>query len=57
MKDIDSRPAGFSSAWLQLWAESTDDYSIFALSPDGIVLTWNPGGERIQGYRSEEIIG
>jgi len=57
MKDIDSRPAGFSSAWLQLWAESTDDYSIFALSPDGIVLTWNPGGERIQGYRPEEIIG
>ena len=57
MNDIDPQPAGFSAVWLQLWAESTDDYSIFALSPDGIVLTWNPGGERIQGYRSEEIIG
>ncbi|CAH2903175.1 MAG: Sensory box histidine kinase/response regulator [uncultured Paraburkholderia sp.] len=57
MNDINPQPAGFSAAWLQLWAESTEDYAIFALSPDGIVLTWNPGGERIQGSRSEEIIG
>ncbi|SAK86198.1 PAS/PAC sensor hybrid histidine kinase [Caballeronia fortuita] len=52
-----SRAASFGTAWLQLWAGSTDDYSIFALSPDGIVMTWNPGGERIQGYRADEIIG
>ena len=57
MKDIDPPPSGLGSAWLQLWAESTDDYSIFALSPDGIILTWNPGGQRIQGYQPEEIIG
>jgi len=57
MNDIDPRPAGFSAVWLQLWAESTDDHSIFALSPNGVVLTWNPGGERIQGYQPEEIIG
>ncbi|MDR7009661.1 hybrid sensor histidine kinase/response regulator [Paraburkholderia strydomiana] len=57
MNDIDPRPAEFSSVWLQLWAESTDDYSIFALSPDGIILTWNPGGQRIQGYEPQEIIG
>ncbi|REE24036.1 PAS domain S-box-containing protein [Paraburkholderia sp. BL27I4N3] len=47
----------FSSVWLRLWAESTQDYSIFALSPEGTVLTWNPGGECIQGYRPDEIIG
>lgn len=47
----------FTSIWLRLWAESTRDYSIFALSPEGIVLTWNLGGEDIQGYRSEEIVG
>ena len=52
-----SPAASFSTAWLQLWAGSTEDYSIFALSPDGIVMTWNPGGERIQGYRADEIIG
>lgn len=58
MNDDDSSlDASFSAVWLQLWAASTDDYSIFALSPEGIVLTWNPGGERIQGYRADEIIG
>ncbi|MEW9583773.1 PAS domain S-box protein [Paraburkholderia sp. DGU8] len=57
MDDIDPQPAAFSSVWLRLWAESTQDYSIFAVSPEGIVLTWNPGGERIQGYRPHEIIG
>jgi PAS domain S-box-containing protein len=50
-------PDGFSSVWLRLWAESTGDYSIFALSPEGTVMTWNPGGERIHGYNADEIIG
>ncbi|CAG9229702.1 Histidine kinase [Paraburkholderia sabiae] len=57
MNDDTAPAAGFSSVWLRLWAESTDDYSIFALSPDGIVMTWNPGGERIKGYTADEIIG
>lgn len=33
------------------------DYAIFMLSPDGNVLTWNDGAERIMGYEAEEIIG
>ncbi|MFM0415995.1 hybrid sensor histidine kinase/response regulator [Paraburkholderia aromaticivorans] len=57
MEDIHSQPAAFSSIWLKLWAESTQDYSICAVSPEGIVLTWNRGGERIQGYQPHEIIG
>lgn len=28
-----------------------------ALAPDGTVLMWNPGLERISGYRSAEIVG
>ncbi|MET3445594.1 PAS domain S-box protein [Ralstonia sp. 1138] len=44
-------------AWLGLWAESTSDFAVFALSLAGVVATWNPGGERMQGYRSDEIIG
>ncbi|WP_343654735.1 PAS domain S-box protein [Paraburkholderia caribensis] len=57
MNDDTAPATGFSAVWLRLWAESTDDYSIFALSPDGIVMTWNPGGERIQGYTADEVIG
>ncbi|WP_439894296.1 PAS domain S-box protein (plasmid) [Ralstonia sp. 25C] len=53
----ESSPSEFGSGWLRLWAESTSDYAVFALSPDGVVMTWNPGGERIQGYPPDEMIG
>lgn len=33
------------------------DYAIFMLDPDGVVISWNEGAERIKGYRAEEIIG
>jgi len=37
--------------------EGARDYAIFMLDPQGHVITWNPGAELLQGYRSEEIIG
>ncbi len=37
--------------------ESLKDYAIYLLDPMGHVSTWNPGAERIKGYRAEEIIG
>jgi PAS domain S-box-containing protein len=33
------------------------DYSIYSLDPQGRILTWNTGAERIKGYRADEIIG
>ena len=36
--------------------ESSED-AICSRSLDGIVLTWNPGAERLYGYRAEEILG
>jgi PAS domain S-box-containing protein len=33
------------------------DYAILMLDPEGLVVTWNEGAERIKGYRAEEIIG
>ncbi len=33
------------------------DYAILMLDPDGRVISWNEGAERIKGYRAEEIIG
>jgi PAS domain S-box-containing protein len=41
----------------RLLVESIKDYAIFILSCDGSVVTWNPGAERIKGYKAEEIIG
>jgi PAS domain S-box-containing protein len=36
--------------------ESSDD-AIISLSPDGNVMTWNRGAERLYGYAREEIVG
>jgi PAS domain S-box-containing protein len=36
--------------------EQTSD-GIVTLAPDGTVLTWNPGFERISGYTSHEMLG
>lgn len=37
--------------------ENVKDHAIFMLDPQGRVLTWNKGAERLRGYTSEEIIG
>ena len=37
--------------------DSITDYAIFMLDSDGHVTSWNPGAERITGYRADEIIG
>jgi PAS domain S-box-containing protein len=33
------------------------DYAIFMLNPQGMVVSWNAGAERIKGYTAEQIIG
>ena len=37
--------------------DSVEDYAIFLLTPEGYVASWNPGAERIKGYKADEIIG
>lgn len=37
--------------------ERVRDYAIFMLDPDGCVINWNVGAERIFGYQEEEIVG
>jgi PAS domain S-box-containing protein len=41
----------------RLLVESVTDYAIFMLDPEGRVVSWNEGAERIKGYTPEEIIG
>ena len=41
----------------QLLVESVRDYAIFALDPNGFILSWNAGAERIKGYMADEIVG
>jgi PAS domain S-box-containing protein len=46
-----------SDETFRLLVDSVKDYAIFLLSPEGRVVTWNQGAERIKGYRAQEIIG
>jgi PAS domain S-box-containing protein len=41
----------------RLLVESVDDYAIFALDPDGYILSWNAGAQRFKGYTADEAIG
>jgi PAS domain S-box-containing protein len=41
----------------RLLLESVQDYAIFMLDPDGSIVTWNNGAERINGYSADEIVG
>ena len=41
----------------QLLVESVRDYAIFALDPNGVIMSWNAGAERIKGYQAREAIG
>ena len=37
--------------------ESVRDYAIYMLDPEGCVMTWNTGAERIKQYTAQEILG
>jgi PAS domain S-box-containing protein len=36
---------------------SVKDYAIFMLDPDGSIVSWSPGAERVKGYQTDEIVG
>ncbi|MEV0389109.1 PAS domain S-box protein [Nonomuraea sp. NPDC050643] len=42
---------------MKLLVQSIRDYAIFMLDPDGVVVSWNIGAQRIKGYTADEIIG
>ncbi len=41
----------------RLMVESVSDYAIVMLDPEGRIVSWNTGAQRIKGYRADEIVG
>lgn len=41
----------------RLLVEGGKDYAIFMLDPEGNIISWNNGAERIKGYKAAEILG
>src|SRR6185295_11816334 len=33
------------------------DHAVYVLDAEGKIATWNPGAERLTGYRSDEVLG
>jgi formate hydrogenlyase transcriptional activator len=53
-KEHAAGPVGIGEGRVPLWVK---DYALFLLDPDGRVVAWYSGAERIYGYKEEEIIG
>lgn len=37
--------------------DSVEEYAIYMLDPNGNIVTWNTGAQKIKGYSTEEIVG
>lgn len=46
-----------SDELLRILIESATDFAIFAIDPEGRVISWNIGAQRMTGYREDEILG
>src|SRR5215210_1241035 len=46
-----------SEEHFRLLVEGVRDHAIFMLGPDGRIVSWNEGAERVQGYEVSEAIG
>src|ERR1700755_2934964 len=53
----DGKALADSERRFRLLVEGVVDYSIFMLDPNGIIINWNSGAERIKGYTAAEAIG
>jgi len=46
-----------SEASFRLMVDSVTDFALVMLDPQGRVVNWNSGAQRIKGYRAKEILG
>ena len=46
-----------SERQFRLLVSAVIDYAIYMLDPNGVIVSWNAGAEKIKGYSADEIIG
>jgi PAS domain S-box-containing protein len=46
-----------SRAWRELIIQNVKDFAIYSMDVSGRITLWNPGSEKIFGYKQEEMIG
>ncbi len=52
-----TRNASAIEQMFQFLVSSVEAYAIYMLSPQGTILSWNEGAQRIKGYTAKEAIG
>jgi PAS domain S-box-containing protein len=57
LQDAFHAPLDALSRRFDLLAAGATDYALFLTDPDGLLICWNLGAERVFGYRTDEIIG
>jgi two-component system sensor kinase FixL len=55
--DSRGRPSDVLVEQLNLLIDGAAEYAIYMLDPEGRVLIWNAGAERLKGWREDEILG
>ncbi|MHC3438410.1 PAS domain S-box protein [Natrialbaceae archaeon A-gly3] len=60
--DITDRKESEQARWetdrrFRSLVDAVEEYAIFMLDPEGHVVSWNEGAERIKGYNASEILG
>jgi PAS domain S-box-containing protein len=55
--EVAGSPAADPPELLGLLVDAVEEYALFMLDPQGVVMTWNPGARRIKGFTRDEIVG
>lgn len=55
--DERARAASAAAEQLNLLIDGAAEYAIYMLDPEGRVLIWNAGAQRLKGWREDEIVG
>jgi PAS domain S-box-containing protein len=46
-----------SEEQFRMLVQGVEDYAIYLLDPNGTIVTWNTGAEKLKGYSAHDIIG
>src|SRR5687767_14923304 len=50
-------PSPESRELFQLVVENVRDFAVFVIDPEGRIVSWNPGVQRLLGYTEAEFLG